>query len=150
MQYWLIKSDPETYSFERMKKEKTTFWEGVRNYAARNNLKAMNSITKQDLLDFLSGDLYKTEGNIFHENTSEFLVQMTGQQLGTLQALFKQFEEWMKVAAKKLFKKAGLSHWEESAKVIMLLIVIMIPVCFIFILTLLGIIFGIINLVSKY
>ena len=115
-----------------------------------NNLKAMNSITKQDLLDFLSGDLYKTEGNIFHENTSEFLVQMTGQQLGTLQALFKQFEEWMRVAAKKLFKKAGLSHWEESAKVIMLLIVIMIPVCFIFILTLLGIIFGIINLVSKY
>ena len=56
----------------------------------------------------------------------------------------------MRVAAKKLFKKAGLSHWEESAKVIMLLIVIMIPVCFIFILTLLGIIFGIINLVSKY
>lgn len=115
-----------------------------------NNLKAMNSITKQDLLDFLSGDLYKTEGNIFHENTSEFLVQMTGQQLGTLQSLFKQFEEWMRVAAKKLFKKAGLSHWEESAKVIMLLIVIMIPVCFIFILTLLGIIFGIINLASKY
>ena len=49
MQYWLIKSDPETYSFERMKKEKTTFWEGVRNYAARNNLKAMK---KGDLCFF--------------------------------------------------------------------------------------------------
>jgi hypothetical protein len=46
-----------------------------------NNLKNMNAITKQDLLDFLSGDLYKTEGNIFHENTNEFLVQMTGQSL---------------------------------------------------------------------
>ena len=41
MNYWLIKSDPETYSFERMKKEKVTFWDGVRNYAARNNMKAM-------------------------------------------------------------------------------------------------------------
>lgn len=49
MHYWLIKSDPETYSFERMKKEKTTFWEGVRNYAARNNLKAMK---KGDLCFF--------------------------------------------------------------------------------------------------
>ena len=49
MNYWLIKSDPETYSFERMKKEKITFWDGVRNYAARNNMKAMK---KGDLLFF--------------------------------------------------------------------------------------------------
>ena len=49
MQYWLIKSDPETYSFELMKKEKKTFWNGVRNYAARNNMKAMK---KGDLLFF--------------------------------------------------------------------------------------------------
>ncbi len=49
MNYWLIKSDPETYSFERMKKEKVTFWDGVRNYAARNNMKAMK---KGDLLFF--------------------------------------------------------------------------------------------------
>lgn len=43
MNYWLLKSDPETYSFERMKKEKKTFWDGVRNYAARNNLRAMKN-----------------------------------------------------------------------------------------------------------
>lgn len=49
MNYWLIKSDPETYSFERMKKEKRTFWDGVRNYAARNHLKAMK---KGDLCFF--------------------------------------------------------------------------------------------------
>lgn len=41
MNYWLIKSDPETYSFELMKKEKKTFWNGVRNYAARLHLRAM-------------------------------------------------------------------------------------------------------------
>ena len=39
MAYWLLKSDPETYSFERMKKEKKTFWDGVHNYAARNHLR---------------------------------------------------------------------------------------------------------------
>ena len=49
MNYWLIKSDPETYSFELMKKEKKTFWNGVRNYAARNNMRAMK---KGDLLFF--------------------------------------------------------------------------------------------------
>ncbi|MBL0308731.1 MAG: EVE domain-containing protein [Bacteroidetes bacterium] len=49
MNHWLIKSDPETYSFERMKKEKKTFWDGVRNYAARNHLKAMK---KGDLCFF--------------------------------------------------------------------------------------------------
>ncbi len=41
MAYWLIKSDPETYSFDKMKKEKKTFWDGVRNYAARLHLRAM-------------------------------------------------------------------------------------------------------------
>jgi predicted RNA-binding protein with PUA-like domain len=41
MAYWLLKSDPETYSFERMKKEKKTHWDGVHNYAARNHLRAM-------------------------------------------------------------------------------------------------------------
>jgi predicted RNA-binding protein with PUA-like domain len=49
MNYWLIKSDPETYSFDLMKKEKKTFWNGVRNYAARNHMKAMK---KGDLVFF--------------------------------------------------------------------------------------------------
>jgi len=41
MAYWLIKSEPGTYSIDDMQKEKITFWSGVRNYQARNNLKAM-------------------------------------------------------------------------------------------------------------
>jgi predicted RNA-binding protein with PUA-like domain len=41
MAYWLIKSEPGTYSIDDMKKDKTTFWSGVRNYQARNNLQAM-------------------------------------------------------------------------------------------------------------
>jgi|JI9StandDraft_2_1071091.scaffolds.fasta_scaffold57423_2 predicted RNA-binding protein with PUA-like domain len=41
MNYWLVKSEPSTYSIDDLKKEKQTFWSGVRNYTARNNLKAM-------------------------------------------------------------------------------------------------------------
>jgi predicted RNA-binding protein with PUA-like domain len=41
MNYWLVKSEPESYSFEQLRKDKTTAWTGVRNFTARNNLKAM-------------------------------------------------------------------------------------------------------------
>lgn len=41
MNYWLIKSEPFKYSWDQFLKDKKTFWDGVRNYAARNNLKAM-------------------------------------------------------------------------------------------------------------
>jgi predicted RNA-binding protein with PUA-like domain len=41
MAYWLVKSEPSVYSWEQFEKEKGTFWNGVRNYAARNNMKSM-------------------------------------------------------------------------------------------------------------
>ena len=49
MAYWLVKSEPFKYSWDQFVKDKKTFWDGVRNYAARNNLKAMK---KGDLLFF--------------------------------------------------------------------------------------------------
>ena len=41
MAYWLVKSEPFKYSWDQFVKDGQTFWDGVRNYAARNNLKAM-------------------------------------------------------------------------------------------------------------
>ncbi len=41
MFYWLVKSEPVKYSWEQFEKDGQTFWDGVRNYAARNNLRAM-------------------------------------------------------------------------------------------------------------
>lgn len=38
---WLIKSEPFKYSWEQFEQEGRTFWDGVRNYQARNNLRAM-------------------------------------------------------------------------------------------------------------
>jgi predicted RNA-binding protein with PUA-like domain len=39
--YWLIKSEPHTWSWEQQKHKKTTHWDGVRNYQASNNMKLM-------------------------------------------------------------------------------------------------------------
>jgi len=54
MNYWLMKTEPDTYSWEDLVKDKKTVWDGVRNFRARNNLKAM----KKDDLVFIyhSGD----------------------------------------------------------------------------------------------
>ena len=49
MAYWLAKSEPSVYSFDQLKKDKQTMWDGVRNYAARNNIRAMK---KGDLVFF--------------------------------------------------------------------------------------------------
>ncbi|HZH96718.1 MAG TPA: EVE domain-containing protein [Flavisolibacter sp.] len=46
---WLVKSEPDTYSWDQFVKDGETKWDGVRNYAARNNLKAMQ---KGDLVFF--------------------------------------------------------------------------------------------------
>jgi predicted RNA-binding protein with PUA-like domain len=39
--HWLVKSEPEAYSFDQLRRDKTTAWTGVRNYTARNFLRAM-------------------------------------------------------------------------------------------------------------
>ena len=41
MNHWLVKSEPFKYSWEKFNQDGRTFWDGVRNYQARNNLKAM-------------------------------------------------------------------------------------------------------------
>ena len=41
MNYWLVKSEPSVYSWDQFTKDKKTFWNGVRNYAARNNMREM-------------------------------------------------------------------------------------------------------------
>ena len=41
MKHWLVKSEPVKYSWEKFNKEGRTFWDGVRNYQARNNLRDM-------------------------------------------------------------------------------------------------------------
>lgn len=41
MNYWLMKTEPGTYSWDDLVKDKKTIWDGVRNFQARNHIKAM-------------------------------------------------------------------------------------------------------------
>lgn len=59
MKYWLVKSDPETYSFENFQADNSTIWDGVRNYQARNYLNEMQL-----------GDLVL----VYHSQTSKDVV----------------------------------------------------------------------------
>jgi predicted RNA-binding protein with PUA-like domain len=43
MKYWLLKSEPNTYSISDLERDGETSWEGVRNYSARNNMRAMQA-----------------------------------------------------------------------------------------------------------
>ena len=49
MKYWLLKSEPDAWSWDNQVGEGTSMWDGVRNYQARNNLKEMK---KNDLCFF--------------------------------------------------------------------------------------------------
>lgn len=53
MNYWLLKSEPETFSWDDLVKQKTASWDGVRNYQARNHLRNMK--TGENALFYYSG-----------------------------------------------------------------------------------------------
>lgn len=54
MNYFLVKSEPNAYSWEQFLEDKSTFWDGVRNYQARNNMKDMK---KGDLVLFYHSNI---------------------------------------------------------------------------------------------
>ena len=54
MQYWLVKQEPEDYSWADFVRDGATAWTGVRNYAARNHLRAMRA--GDTVLFYHSGD----------------------------------------------------------------------------------------------
>jgi predicted RNA-binding protein with PUA-like domain len=75
MNYWFVKSEPEAYSWSQFLKDGKTAWTGVRNFAARNNLRAMK---KGDLVFFYhSGDqksvvgLARVEKEFYPDSTAE-------------------------------------------------------------------------------
>lgn len=92
MAYWLIKSEPSVYSYDQLEKDKITFWDGVRNYAARNHLKAMK---KGDLAFF------------YHSNEGTEIVGIAQVAKEAYQDPSTKEEAWVAVDFKphKKFKK---------------------------------------------
>ncbi|MEP6676366.1 MAG: EVE domain-containing protein [Ferruginibacter sp.] len=75
MSHWLVKSEPFKYSWDQLVKDKRTTWDGVRNYAARNNLKAMKK--GDDVLFYHSNEgmeivgIAKVEKEFYQDPTSD-------------------------------------------------------------------------------
>ncbi|HEY5462416.1 MAG TPA: EVE domain-containing protein [Hanamia sp.] len=75
MNYWLAKSEPSTYSWNQLVKDKKTTWDGVRNYAARIHLRAMKR--GDEVLFYHSNEgmeivgIAKVEEEAFHDPTTE-------------------------------------------------------------------------------
>ena len=59
-QHWLVKQEPESYSWETFARERRTSWDGVRTYQARNNLKAMQP--GDPVLFYASGEVKSVLG----------------------------------------------------------------------------------------
>jgi len=75
MNHWLVKSEPVKYSWDKFEKEGKTFWDGVRNYQARNNLREMK---KGDLVLFYHSNegmevvgVAKVEKTAYQDPTTE-------------------------------------------------------------------------------
>ena len=75
MAYWLVKSEPSTYGWDHLVKDKKTSWDGVRNYAARNHLKAMKK--GDEVLFYHSNEgmeivgIAKVENEFYQDPTTE-------------------------------------------------------------------------------
>lgn len=104
MAYWLVKSEPSTYGWDQLVKDGKTHWDGVRNYAARNNLKAMK---KGDLVFF------------YHSNEGLAIVGIAKVVKEAYQDPTTEDEAWVVVdlaPVKKLKKPVSLAQMKEEKR----------------------------------
>jgi predicted RNA-binding protein with PUA-like domain len=104
MAHWLVKSEPSVYSFDALVKDGTTIWDGVRNYAARNNLRAMK---KNDEVFY------------YHSNEGTAIVGIAKVGKEAFQDPTTDEEAWLAVElkpGKKLKKPVSLAEIKNDAR----------------------------------
>ena len=106
MNHWLLKSEPFKYSWEQFEKDQQTFWDGVRNFQARNNLRDMK---KGDLCLF------------YHSNEGKEVVGIAEVVKEAYQDPTSDSNQWVVVDVKpiKKFKKTvGLAQMKGDARLL--------------------------------
>ncbi|MBA3680552.1 MAG: EVE domain-containing protein [Bacteroidetes bacterium] len=101
MNYWLIKSEPSAYSWDQFKKDKKTDWTGVRNYAARNNLRDM----KKDDLAFYYHSNEGVEIVGIAKVTKEHFQDPTTEETAWLAVEFAPYKDLKKTVTLEALKK---------------------------------------------
>lgn len=115
--FWLVKSEPSVYPWERFVKEKRTTWDGVRSFEARNNLRAMK---KGDLVLFYHSNegkevvgLAQVSAEATAEKTSDegdwSVVELSAKKTLTRPVTLAQIKGEKKLASFGLVKKSRLS-----------------------------------------
>jgi predicted RNA-binding protein with PUA-like domain len=121
--FWLVKSEPSVYPWERFVKEKHTVWDGVRSFEARNNLRAMK---KGELVLFYHSNegkevvgLATVSAEATPEQTSDegewSVVELTAKKPLTRPVTLAQIKGEKKLAGFGLVKKSRLSVVPASA-----------------------------------
>lgn len=106
MNHWLLKSEPFKYSWEQFEKDQQTFWDGVRNFQARNNLRDMK---KGDWCLF------------YHSNEGKEVVGIAEVVKEAYQDPTSDSNQWVVVDVKpiKKFKKTvGLAQMKGDARLL--------------------------------
>jgi predicted RNA-binding protein with PUA-like domain len=104
MARWLVKSEPSTYSYDQLVKDGATVWDGVRNYAARNNLRAMK---KNDEVFY------------YHSNEGTAIVGIAKVSREAFQDPTTKEEAWLAVEikpVKQLRKPVSLADIKKDAR----------------------------------
>ena len=115
--FWLVKSEPSVYPWERFLKEKRTIWDGVRSFEARNNLRAMR---KGDLVLFYHSNegkevvgLATVSAEATPEKTSDegewSVVELSAKKALTRPVTLAQIKAEKKLAGVGLVKMSRLS-----------------------------------------
>ena len=107
MQYWLLKSEPNAWSWDQQVKAGPSMWDGVRNYQARNNLKKMK---KNDLCFFYHSNIGKEIVGIVQVIKTAFLDATDKK--GRFVAVQVKFKERLKkpVSLETIKKTKSISH----------------------------------------
>ncbi len=104
MNYWLVKSEPSVYGWDQFLKDKKTSWDGIRNYASRNNLR-----------DMRKGD----EVFFYHSNEGMEIVGIASVVKESYQDPTTEDKNWLAVdlkPLKKMKKPVSLSQIKNDAE----------------------------------
>jgi predicted RNA-binding protein with PUA-like domain len=121
--FWLVKSEPSVYPWERFVKERRTIWDGVRSFEARNNLRAMK---KGDLVLFYHSNegkevvgLATVSAEAVPEKTSDegewSVVELSAKKTLSRTVTLAQIKAEKKLQSFGLVKKSRLSVVPASA-----------------------------------